>query len=370
MSRLAFRNLFQNKVRLLASSGGVALALVLILALDAVFTGSEHRLTAYIDNSGADVWVSQAGVRNIHMASSSLPASTVDRVEAVPGVESVTPILYVSNLVAIGEERSYAYVIGLPPEPAAGKPWSVPEGVAVPGPGEAVLSRAVARASGAGLGDTAQILGADFRIVGLSEGTSNLSNSIAFITAADFQRLRRSPELVSYLLVRIRPGESTAEVARRIEGAVAGVSASTRAEFSEQEGRLVKDMSADVLTIMNFVGALIGLAVLALTVYTATLARRREYGVLKALGARNAVLYRTVVAQAFYSVGLGLALGVALTLLLTLVVPALTPNLPLDLSAESVLKVAAVSFVLAGLAALLPVRQIAGLDPAMVFRGK
>jgi putative ABC transport system permease protein len=55
MTRLAFRNLFQNKIRLLISVGGVALALLLILTLDAIFTGVEKRLTIYIDNSGADV---------------------------------------------------------------------------------------------------------------------------------------------------------------------------------------------------------------------------------------------------------------------------------------------------------------------------
>ena len=75
MIRLAFRNLFQTKIRLLISVGGVALALLLILALDAIFTGVEKRLTAYIDNSGADIFVAQSEVRNLHMASSSLPAA-------------------------------------------------------------------------------------------------------------------------------------------------------------------------------------------------------------------------------------------------------------------------------------------------------
>ena len=54
MIRLAFRNLFQNKARLAISIGGVALALLLILSLDAVFTGVERQVTAYIENSGAD----------------------------------------------------------------------------------------------------------------------------------------------------------------------------------------------------------------------------------------------------------------------------------------------------------------------------
>src|SRR3990170_4343824 len=113
MLRLALRNLFESKVRLLVSVGGVALAFTLVLALDAIFAGSERQVTAYIEQSEADVVVSQAGVRNMHMASSSIPRSLVPRIEGIPGVEAVTPILYVTNMLVLDEERSLAYVIGL-----------------------------------------------------------------------------------------------------------------------------------------------------------------------------------------------------------------------------------------------------------------
>ena len=110
MLRLAFRNLFQSKARLFISVGGVALALLLILALDAIFAGVQRQVTAYIDYSGADIFVAQEGVRNMHMASSWLSASIGRKVKAVPGVASVTPILYltvrVQDIVANFEETS------------------------------------------------------------------------------------------------------------------------------------------------------------------------------------------------------------------------------------------------------------------------
>jgi putative ABC transport system permease protein len=120
---------------------------------------------------------------------------------------------------------------------------------------------------------------------------------------------------------------------------------------------------------MNLAGFMTGLAMVALTVYTATLARRSEYGVLKALGARNSRLYGVVLAQALYSVVLGFAVGLTFTLLLSAIVPALGSNLPLQVGATSLLKVGSASLVIAALAAVLPIRQIAGLDPATVFRG-
>jgi putative ABC transport system permease protein len=133
---LAWRNLTRNRARFLVSIGGVALALSLTLALDAIYAGVANQLTAYIDRAGADVWVAQAGVRNLHMVASSLPAGVTDQVRAVPGVAAVTPILEATDTIAAGDERAVAYVIGLPADPAMGGRWNVVEGTNVPGAGQ------------------------------------------------------------------------------------------------------------------------------------------------------------------------------------------------------------------------------------------
>lgn len=370
MIRLAFRNLFQNKIRLVISVGGVALALLLILSLDAIFAGVEKQITAYINHSGADIFVSQLNVRNMHMASSSLPITKVNAVESVPGVSSVTPILYLSNMVVVGDERNLAYIIGLPENARMGGPWNLPVGRGNPGSGEAVIDRNIAEKSGVGVGDYVEILGTKFKLVGLSEDTTTLVNSVAFISLTDFASLRGSFDTVSFLLVKIDPGESSVDMAARIETQVPQITAETTASFAAQEKRVVKDMSTDVITIMNLVGFLIGLAVMALTVYTATLARRKEYGVLKALGAKNHNLYQAVMAQAFLSVVLGFTTGLIFTLLISRIVPLLGINLAMEVTGSSLIKVGSVSLVIACLSALLPIRQIAELDPAMVFRGK
>jgi putative ABC transport system permease protein len=370
MIQLAFRNLFQNKVRLTISIGGVALALLLILSLDAVFTGVERQITAYIEYSGADVWVSQEDVLNMHMASSSLPNSVARKVKNVPGVASVTPILYLTNNVIAGDDRNLAYIIGLPERPELGGPWDVSSGQTLPGKGEAIIDRNIAEKSGIGLSDTIEILGEEFEVIGLSEGTASLVNSVAFISMEDFQDMRGSYDTISFLLVKVLDGESPEVVAARIQSRVRDVTAQSGNAFAAQERKVVKDMSTDVITIMNLIGFLIGLAVMALTVYTSTLSRRREYGMLKALGARNRDLYGTVLAQAILSVILGFLFGLILTLLLARLVPILGANLLLEISLISLLKVSGVSLVIAGISAMIPVRQIAGLDPAMVFRGK
>src|SRR5512142_1142600 len=158
MLRLAFRNLFQNQVRLVISAGGVALALLLIFSLDAVMTGIEHQVTAYIDNSGADIWVSQEHVLNMHMAYSAVSASVTSRVKNVPGVQSATPILYLTGYFEVGNERDAAYIIGLPQDVQAGGPWQITEGNAVPASKEIIIDRGIAKRAGVGIGDKAKVL--------------------------------------------------------------------------------------------------------------------------------------------------------------------------------------------------------------------
>jgi putative ABC transport system permease protein len=368
MIRLAFRNLVQNKTRLLISVGGLALALTLVLFFDAVFTGAMVRLTLYIDRAGADVWVSQQGVQTMHMSSSALPAPVIDQVKAVPGVQEAMPVLYATDMIQAKGNAYVAYVFGLPRNASFGRPWGITEGTAMPGPGEVIIDHAIAASAGLRVGDRVGVLGREMTIAGLTSGTSSLMNSLAFVTFDDFAEAHGQGKVISFVLVKVKPGESPTAVAARIRQNVPGVTVQTRQQFAHEERKLVKDMSADIINIMNTAGFLTGLAVVALTVYIATIARRREYGVLKAIGTRNRSLYSIVLVQAFLSVAMGLLAGILLTSVLAEVIPQFSEKLVLSISRASLLRVTVVSIFLAGIAALLPARQIAGLEPVTITR--
>lgn len=147
------------------------------------------------------------------------------------------------------------------------------------------------------------------------------------------------------------------------------VTATPRSQFAAEERRIVRDMSAELIVMMNMVGFLIGMAVTGLTIYAATLSKLKEYAVLKAIGARNSWLYRVVLEQACLSIGLGFALAVMLAFAVGGVVEAVSPNVPIVVEIESLVKVLGVAALIGGLASVMPVRQIAGIDPATVFRG-
>ncbi|MBN9392868.1 MAG: FtsX-like permease family protein [Chloroflexi bacterium] len=365
---LAWRNLFQKKVRFAASAGGVALALSLMLMLDAVFQGVEGQLTAYMDNSGADLFVSQQGVKAMHMAASWLPATLGDQIKKVEGVSAATPLLYLSTTLK-SKDKSYAvYLFGIAPDAEMGKPWQVAEGKTVPASGETVLDRNLAANLKLKMGDNLKVLGREFKVAGLSEGTGGLISSMVFIARDDFTQLRNNLPVVSYFLVKVVPGADPQVVAARLQASLSGTTVQTKDEFAAQERKLVKDMGADVLNIVNLIGFGIGLAVVALTTYIAIFTRRAEYGLLKALGARNSHLYRQVLSQVLVSVAIGFGVSLALTILLSFIVPLVSTNLVLAIGWAAVIKVILVSLIIAGIAAVLPVWQLGRLDPALVFK--
>jgi putative ABC transport system permease protein len=368
MVPLARRNLFQDWVRLLVSVGGVAFALLLILALDGIVAGSLDRLTAYIKSTGAQIYIAQPRVRSMHMAASAIPLDKAAQVRDVPGVTHVDPLLYASSAIAFGDKRQMAYVYGFEPTRSRSGPWQMASGSADLEPGEVVIDALAAAKLGVGLGDEVSVLGRPFRVRGLSEGTYNFVNSLAFVRLDDFAAVRGQADTASYLLVWLTDGELAEKAAGRISAAVAGVEVTTSAEFAREEARLVRDMTAEIMVIMNTIGFIIGLAAAGLTVYTATLAKLPEYGVLKALGAGNGWLYRTAAVQAFWSVALAAAVAIALSYALATAGTAFVPGLYILIEFDSLARAVAAAATISLAAALLPVRQIATLDPASVFR--
>src|SRR3972149_3255675 len=338
MIMVSVHHFVQNKIRLSISIRGVALGLSLIFSLNAIFAGVEERITAYINNSGADIFIAQSGVQNMHMASSSMPETAGDGPPTRQGLASVTPINYVPSVVVVGDERNLAYIIGLPPDAKLGGPWKIFKGSRHPKSGEAIIDRFVAEKTGISIGDEVEIFGRQFVVAGLSEETASLVNSFAFISRSDFSTVRGGANTVNFLLIKARPEENPERLAETIEAQLGNVTARTTAAFSMLEKKVVKDMSTDVINLMNLIGFLIGLAVMALTVYTATLSRRSEYGVLKALGARNSYLYTTVIAQALISVTIGFGVGATFTWLVSIIIQGLGLNLTMNITAISLVK--------------------------------
>ena len=361
---LARRQLLFRRGRTLAGAAGIAAALLLVLALKAIFAGMEERLTAYIDGSGADVIVAQRGVDTMHMTQSALPENAATLIAALPGVAEAKPILYVLAVVEQGERRGIVYLIG---DDTGGTPFPLASGRR-PRAGEIVLDRVLAERLDAGPGSNVRVLGASFRVSGEVTGLALITNSFAFVRHQDLARTLGSAGVVSYVLVRARRGVTAAELAARIEAALPSVTASTREAFARSERRVVGDMTTDIVRAMILVGFVIGVAVAGLVAYSATLSQLRDYAVLRALGLRARGALAVAVVQVGATVAAGFLLALALVWALALALPDLTPMLVLAIRLGDVAETLAVATAVTLAAAVFPVLRVARIDPASVFR--
>jgi putative ABC transport system permease protein len=359
---IAWRNLSRQRLRLALSVGGVGMALLMILALDGIYAAILDRVTAYPENQGAPLIASQRGVSTMHMSSSTIPRRTVERLRSDPRVERAEPILYTTLL--LGRERqAVSYVIGFR---GGGGPWDVVEGRGRPRGDEIVIDERTADQLGLRVGSSVGVFGTDMRVVGLAGGAASVLTGLSFVDYGTFGRAAGTPGIASYVLVWPRGGDA-GEAARVLERDHR-LTVQTREQFSGNERQVISDMSTGLIRGMLMIGIVVGLAVAAVSIYTATVARLREYAVLKAIGMSNRSLYSLVSQQSLLTVLGGLALAVVLVVLLAVGVPLLEPSVNVALSTGSIARTAAAAALIALLAAFVPARRVARLDPASLYR--
>jgi putative ABC transport system permease protein len=358
---LARRNLLAEPRRLAASAAGVGMAIMLILLLDGLWAGIEANITTYEDNVGADLYVGQPGTRNFFGAVSRIPSDTVDTVRADPDVDWAVDVRGFFSIVELHDTKVPTYVIGSTPGERGG-PWELRHGRAPEADDEVAIGSVMARRHGLGVGDRLEIMGRAFTVVGTS--TDAFMASFVFMTHAATDQLLSSPGTTSFVLVGTH---DPAAVRERL--AATGLSVLDRDLLARADLDLMARAYRVPLAVMRGVAFAIGSIVIALTAYTAIADRRREYGIVKAMGARAARLIALAVEQTLIIATVGLAAGGVLFLAGRLVIGWARPQFVILASTGSIGRAVAAALLMGLVAAVVPARRLARLEPATAYRG-
>jgi putative ABC transport system permease protein len=341
--------------------------MTLIVLLNGFLAGIYVQVTAYLDHTPADLIVAQDGVTNLLSATSMLPASTADLARGVPGVTQVIPIVSKFVILDIHEQKVVAYMIGYEPD-AGGGPWLLKAGRSPADDDEVVLDWVMAETHGFELGDTIEILDEDFTVVGLSDGTNSWMNSFFFIEKRAAERLLLTPDTTSFLLLTLDPEADPAAVETRLRRRLRDVEILPASVVKQNDLDLLVQVFAIPLRMMVAIAFAVGTAILGMIIYTATVERVREYGVLKAVGAKNHHLYWLVTQQGLFTALVGAGLGIGLAWLVGQWIMSAWPKFLVIIQFGSTLTILLTGVLMGLLAALLPARYVGGLDPARVFR--
>jgi len=360
---LARRNLLADHRRLLTSIAGVGLALMLILLLDGLWAGIRSQVSVYEEGVGLDLVVAQPGTRTVFADASVIPISTVDQVRSDPGVAWAAPARSFFSILDLHDRKVAASVVASMPG-LRGGPWALEQGAPLWSDGDIVVDGVLARQHGLRVGDTLEVMGRPFRVVGLSRGSSGFMTSIVFITHAASDTLLGIRGTTGYVLVGSSRPRAAAERLR-----ARGLTVLTRRELAANSLELTTGIYGSPIRLMVAVAFAVGALVIALTAYTSVVERRREYGIVRAIGARGSTLTALAVRQTLAIAVLGLLAGGVLYVVGRALITAWRPQFSVVLTPGGLARAVAAALLMGLVAAVVPARRLVATDPASAYRG-
>ena len=165
----AIRNLQRRTIRTSLSIFSIGLAIGGALALIAISDSIEHSMRESMAEIGDDVMVTQRGAADVF--GGFLPQPVADQIAVIPGVARVSGELV---LFSPSERGRHVLSAGWPDNSYLWKDVPLREG-RIPAPGErfvAVIGDTVAEALVKSVGDTIELHGEKFRVIGVSKFTS------------------------------------------------------------------------------------------------------------------------------------------------------------------------------------------------------
>lgn len=374
MRTLAWRNLVHDKVRLTVTLTGIVFAVVLIVVELGLFLGFTTATSSLIDRSGADLWVTGARVPYIEQA---VPFSErkLSTVLATPGVARAAKyaVRFTQWKRPDGRQES-VQVVGVETGLGLGLPWNIVAGSLddLRRPDAVFVDEIYREKLGVDrIGQVVEIRGRRARIAGFTRGIRAFTTSpyvfTTFKNAQDFTDLREDQTL--YLLIKAAPGADVDALRARLQARLTDVDIVTNRGFSRmtQVYWMFTTGAGIAVLLAALLGLVVGVVVVAQTIYATTVDHIREYGTLKAMGATNQYLYGVIVLQAVISAVIGYALGMLVSVF---VVRGSEHGgaailLPLPMAAGML----GLTLVMCVGAAIVSINKVTRLDPAMVFKG-
>lgn len=374
MASLAWRNLMHDRVRLGVTLVGIVFSVVLTAIQLGLFFGFVRATSDVIDHSGADLWVTSRDVTNLE---NGVPFGEMKYYQArgVPGVAEVQ-----KHVTGFGQWKKPngaeegILLIGFQPGGAMGGPWNVVSGSLedLREPDAVLVDELYKEKLGVThLGQVVEVRGRRARVVGFTRGIRTFTTSPAVFTsfknAQGYYGLREDQTL--YLLIKAREGVNPADLKRELAARLQDVDVYTRAEFSRKQASYWMFGTGAGVTVLiaAALGLLVGIVVVAQTIYASTMDHLREYGALKAMGASNGYLYRVIIKQAAISGAIGYVIGISISVGVSHA--SLRGTTAIILPSLLLLALLGLTLLMCILASVVSINKVTRLDPAMVFKG-
>ena len=289
--KLAARNLFHDRLRLAATITGIVFSMVLVTVQMGLFVSFRTMVTTMIDHAPADLWIMPLGTKCFEDPA-LLDERERFRALSVPGVVEAAPVLVsfaqwhipsggTTPVLLIGSDRNE---LGL-------QPWNIVAGdlydLAIPD-AVAVDRSYFERLGTSGLSDTVEIRDLRAKIRLVTQGIRSFTTTPYVFTPLDRARSYAgiSPNKATYLLVRLQAGANAESVRTHLNETLAKAEALTPDAFRSRSRSfwLFGTGAGAALFAGALLGMIVGIVIVAQTLYASTKEFSNEFATLRAIG--------------------------------------------------------------------------------------
>ena len=369
---LAFRNLFHDRLRFIATVIGIVFSIVLVTIQMGLYLGFGRMVTTMIDHASADLWVMPRGTKCFEDPS-LLNTRERYRALAINGVTEAIPVVIgFADWRMPGGAMTPVFVIGSDLRLGGLQPWDLVEGriEALSSPKAIAVDRSYFDRLGiSGIGATAEIRQQPVRVAAVTDGIRSFTTTPFVFMDVDRARAHTGVPAgkATYLIIRLSPDANIDHVRRQLVSSNADIEVLTPAEFRERSRTfwLFGTGAGAALFAGALLGVIVGTVVVAQTLYASTKEHLNEFATLRAMGSSRRYIYKVIIWQALLSAVIGFAIA------------ALVGDAVVRLTAETALPIVITPGLIAGLflltvvmciaSSIAAIVQVTRIEPAMVF---
>lgn len=392
----AIRSLTESWQRSLLSALGIMVASVAILLLVSIGKGVEKDITSRVDEIGVNVLICVPGRIDLQGmgfnpnlgGQSWFKAEDADRLERVEGVEQVALLSFAGGGIAWNKKESYPLMIANTPEWFSMHKTEIKDGrlfTAADSDNQVVILGAVAKDQLFGeekaIGKKVQINGHEFEVIGTLEDPGSESSlfsmqSFQNVAYLPYQAQKKlSPDMqIDRMMVQTGFDAEPKALVKNLEDALG-----ERLDRQQYSVLTQQDLLGLVYQVMGILSTLvIGLTSIALFVGAMGIMtvmimsvneRRKEIGVLKAIGATQQDVFRQFLWESIFIGLTGVLMGLVISVIVNWGLATFTKIKPL-MGWDTIVLAFAVGIGVGAIAGMFPAMKAARQDPVVSLRAE
>lgn len=320
MIDLALKNILRQKSRTIITLVGIAIGIAAIVSLGSISAGLRVMVSEQLEQVSGQITVYEKSDAMFFQAisESRISESVVDEIEAIDGVKETAPIImeigYLPGTTGFGQpdiyyggvepEKEKLYTTGI-------VDYEEGEGLEEGDLDVVIIGSNIAEIMDIGVGDTIDVKGTELDVKGIYEesGDSGIDSGILM----PLETIKEIFEREDYSMIMVYPEDvkDAEDIANAIQDSIDDVSALTTEELAKQIGEIIDQIQFFTLGIAGISAIVGGLGVMN-TMIMSIMERRREIGIMKAIGATERYIIIQIITESIIIAFIGGVIGVIL----------------------------------------------------------